>query len=242
VKGLAPFLALFLVAAPTRARADDATDARDVEHASADIHQLAEQAHDHRVATLTLGVVSGAALLPSGIVLASRPSDEVGNILGTGMIVTGSVAMVLGAFELPASNIERMADTFDARREKGMSNAELLRLSYSEWRDEAAAARRTRHFFGGVEAIIGALSTAVGLTMLLASDGLLGLDRDRQYRIGNISLGMGVPFLGVGLRTLLIRSPEEQVWSMTQPGAAQIPRMSGFRVQGGGGATFAWAF
>lgn len=240
MKKLAVTAALLFFAAS--ARADDASDARDVEHASAEIHQLAEESHDHRLAMLVSGAATGAVLVPSGIVLASRSSDQVGNILGTGMIVSGGVALALGVVELRASSIERMADTFDARRKGGGSNADLLRLSYADWRDEAASARRTRHFFGSAETIIGAASTAIGLTLLLANDGLLGMDRSRQYRVGSISTGLGIPFVGVGIRTLFVRSAEERLWSMSAPAAAHVPVVAGFLTHGGGGVSVGYAY
>jgi hypothetical protein len=243
MKKLTVAVALFVLSTTTsRAGADDSSDARDVERAGAEVHQLAGQSRDRRVAMIVDGAATGALLLPSGIVLVLRSSDDVGNILGTGLIVSGSVALALGALELTPSSVERMADTFDARRAAGSSNADLLRLSYAEWRDAAASARRTRSLLGGAETILGAVSIAVGMTMLLANEGLFGFDRNRQYRVGSISMGAGIPFLGVGLRTLFIQSAEERLWSMNAPAAERVPMVSGFMLQGGGGVSLGYAY
>jgi hypothetical protein len=170
------------------------------EEESLELRALAAQSTDHRHAQSLIGLVTGAVLIPTGVVLAARSSDDVGNTLGTGLIVSGSVALLLGALDLLPSNIERMAEEVVPRQ---------------EWGTIAERARGQRLVLGVVETALGVASTAFGVTMLVADEGVFGLSRNRQYRMGSISTGAGVPFMALGLRTLLVRSPEETLWEMS---------------------------
>ncbi len=55
-------------------------------------------------------------------------------------------------------------------------------------------------------------------------------------------MGAGIPFLGVGLRTLLIQSPEERLWTMNAPSAERVPIVTGFMAPGGGGVSIGYAY
>jgi hypothetical protein len=190
---------------------------------SLELHALAAQSTDHRHAQSLIGVVTGAVLIPTGVVLAARPSDDVGNTLGAGLIVSGSVALLLGALDLLPSNIERMADEGVPRK---------------EWGTIAERARGQRLVFGVVETALGLASTAFGVTMLVADEGVFGLSRNRQYRMGSISAGAGVPFMALGLRTLLVRSPEETLWEMSPARPTIAPTV----MRGGAGVSLTMTF
>jgi hypothetical protein len=203
------------------ARADDA-DA-DTTRAGAELHAMAGQAADARAAMGIVGLASGAALFPAGLVLiTTRADDPVGKSLGVGMSATGGAALFLGLLSLRESGIEEERDTFDERRASGMTSAELMRLSLIEWQTAAEASRARRRISGAIETIFGVVSTAAGLTLLLANPGILGMDRNRQYNVGSLLVGPGVPFLSLGIRTLMIRSPQETLWE-TYSGAASAP-------------------
>jgi hypothetical protein len=212
-------------AVPDEARAD-AEDA-DAARASAKLHAIAAQAADGRAAMGIVSLAGGVALLPTGLVLiTTRADDPVAKSLGVGMSATGGAALVLGLLSVRESAIEEMSDTFEERRASGMSNAELMRQSLTEWQTAAEASRVRRRVSGAIEAIFGVISTGAGLTLLLANPGILGMDRNRQYNVGSLLVGPGVPFLSLGIRTLMIRSPQEMFWE-TYSAAAAVPARGG---------------
>jgi hypothetical protein len=138
------------------------------------------------------------------------------------MSATGGVELFLGLLSVRESAVEEARDTFDERRSSGMNNAERMRRSLTEWQTAAEASRARRRISGAIEAIFGVVSTGAGLTLLLANPGIFGMDRDRQYNVGSLLVGPGVPFLSLGIRTLMIRSLQETFWDMYS-GAAAAP-------------------
>ncbi len=209
----ASLLAASLLHSTARAEEPAPTAAR----IEGELHVAAEQARDTRVALGVSGLVAGAALLPAGIGVATR-SGDVPRSIGTGMVTGGGVSLFFAALSLRSSKVEGLAASFDARRAAGVPEAEVIAQTESEWSSAAEDSRASRTRAGIVEIALGVAATGVGLTFLLAPAGIGGMDRNTQYTAGSIVLGPGIPLLGVGVRSLLVASPEEASWKAHQAG------------------------
>jgi hypothetical protein len=137
--------------------------------------------------------------------------------------------------------MERFALSFETRRAAGVSNEELVRCIESDWARLAEASDRRRILGGWISVGLGTALTGAGLTMLLADPGVFGQSRNGQYTTGSFLVGPGVPILGVGIRALIIETPEESSWKAyratkgegARPGLS-VPAVSFAPVRGGG--------
>jgi hypothetical protein len=197
-------------------------DALEVERVDRELALFAARARAARLTLVVTGLVSGAALIPTGAVLSYR-SDAVSQSVGTGMIVAGAVPLALAGLGLRTSRMEQLHAAFAERRAAGGDDAELLRLTESDWSSAAHDAQRSRPIQGGVELGIGVASAVTGLALLLAPAGFAGLDRAHQNEVGSALVGPGIPLTAVGLRTLLVESEEELSWAAHRAGRALGP-------------------
>jgi hypothetical protein len=213
---------LLVVLIPGSARADDeppirppasapaATDA-DVARVEGLVHAAAAEAHKARHAGMLAGLVAGAALVPTGIVLNHR-SDDVAQSIGVGLIVGGAAPAAFSLLLLLPSPAEQFADSYDRRRASGMSGRDLVRATEADWQRLAENSRDRRVRMGHVEMWLGAAATGAGI-YLLVSKPFSGMSRNEQYTIGSLLVGPGIPFVTLGIRSLVQESPEERAWA-----------------------------
>jgi len=171
----------------------------DTTRLAAAIHGGAEEAEARRHATLAAGAVAGAGFVPIGVMLEER-TDPIAHATGIGLIFAGGIPLVFSTLSLPTSSMERFAERFDERRTAGMADDELARRTLDEWRDLAAASRSQRIRLGTGEAVLGLVAAAIGIGLLRHDD---------HVTSGSVLVGAGVPFIQLGLRGLLQRTPEE---------------------------------
>jgi len=174
------------------------------------LHASALEALSARRSIIVTGLVTGAALVPVGIVLWER-SDAVSRSIGSGMTIGGAAPLVFSTLSLFPSSIERLDDTFERRRASGMTSNDLIERTLTDWRDAVDAGRKRRILTGIIEVGLGGAATGVGLGLLLVHP-LKGYDRNQQYMLGSLLLGPGVPILTLGIRSLLQQSIVECAW------------------------------
>jgi len=209
---------------------------------------FAEQAKAQRTALKITGTLSGAALLPAGIVLAQR-SDPFAHSSGIGMEIGGAVTLALTLTAWIPSDMERVRGEFESRRASGVETGTLLRDMETRWERAAEAGHTRRIVIGIVDLSLGVAATGAGLFFLL-SDPVAKLDRNDQYTLGNSLVGPGVPLMANGIRMLVQDSIEETSWRAYQatkpiPQGSQNTGFSGFGVaplRGGAAAVATYTF
>ena len=234
-----PLLVALLAAAPARAEEPPGPDL-DLARASALLVQGAENGLDRRLASLVVGGATGAVLIPVGTTLALR-SGDVPHTIGNALLASAGGALFSAALAIPSSRSEQLRAAFQTRRNAGLSASELLRQTETEWSAAAEAGASRRAFWGAFETVAGGVFIAAGTTLMLAPQ-IGSLPRTRQYNIGAICLGTGVPFLGFGVHSLFVRSPEESSWAAYRAGRSDAPRVTvnlGIGPVGGGPGLFA---
>jgi hypothetical protein len=97
-------------------------------------------------------------------------------------------------------------------RPANLESKATIREIETEWRLAAESSRRKRGYVGTTLLIVGGVSLATGLTLLLASEGILGMSRKTQYTWGGVMMGIGVPVTTISVRFLLEWSLEETSW------------------------------
>jgi hypothetical protein len=162
------------------------------------------------VATALTGLGVGSALVPSGIVLLGR-TDGVSRALAIGMIIGGSAQLASVAIVFIPTRMDEIRDDFRSRQANLDSKATIREVE-NEWRLAAEASPSRRAYVGTSLLIVGTLSLATGLTLLLAPEGILGMSRKTQYTWGGVMMGVGVPLTTVSARLLLEWSLEETSW------------------------------
>jgi hypothetical protein len=193
----------------------------DLARASALLDLGASDARDRRVASIAVGAATGVVLVPTGTALVLR-SDDVSRTVGTSLLAGGGGALFIGILALPESRSEHLRAAFLDRRASGLAASELLRRTEAEWSAAATASAARRSFLGKLETVVAGIAIAGGATLLLAPP-VGGLSRDRQYNLGATCLGVGVPFLSLGVHSLLVRTPEEQSWAAYRAGRSDAP-------------------
>lgn len=173
----------------------------DTARLAAAVHGAAEEAEARRDANLAAGAIAGAGLVPIGVALEQR-DDALAHATGIGLVFAGGIPLAFSALSLRASSIELFAARFAERRAAGMADDALARITLDEWRVLAAASRSQRLRLGTVEALLGLAATAVGIGLLRPAD---------HVTAGSVLVGAGVPFIQLGVRGLLQRTPEE-IW------------------------------
>jgi hypothetical protein len=212
--------AIFILASATPASAADEPKAKplgkpqsvnvDLKRLGAELDLFADEANRRRLATALTGLGIGAALVPSGIVLLGR-TDGIARSLVIGMIVGGSAQIVSVPLQLIPTRMDDLRDAYRSRY-KDLDSKITVRALEDEWRLAAESSRRKRTYVGASLLSVGATNLALGLTLLLAPEGVLGMSRKTQYTMGGVMLGVGVPTTTIGVRFLLEWSLEETSW------------------------------
>ncbi len=221
VRALRPVLAVALVAAIAVAakRRAAAADGPTGKSQSVDVDQTrlgkeldlyAAEANRTRLATALTGLGVGAALVPSGIVLLGR-TDGISRALVIGMVVGGSAQLASVPLVLLPTRMDEIRDTF-RRRPANLESKATVREIENEWRLAAEASRHKRTYVGTTMLIVGTLSLATGLSLLLAPEGIWGMSRKTQYTWGGVMMGVGTPVTTISVRFLLEWSLEETSW------------------------------
>jgi hypothetical protein len=183
----------------------------DLRRLDAELDLFAAQERRTRVATAVTGLSIGSALVPVGIVLVGR-TDGVSQALVIGMIVGGSAQLLAVPLAFIPSKMDDMRVRLHARIVANADREATVRAIELEWREAAGAARSKRTYVGTTMAIVGSLTLSVGLSFLLAKEGVLGMSRKTQYTVGGVMMGVGILVTTIGVRFLLEWSPEETAW------------------------------
>jgi hypothetical protein len=170
----------------------------------------AERSRHTRRSIITTSVVTGAALLATGIILNDR-QDEVSRSIGVGLIAGGAAPPLFSAMLLRPSGIETVSADYDALLSSGADAAYIRRAIEDEWRQAAESGHRKRIIAGGVETALGGALTAAGTYLLLAKP-VWGMSRNGQYEVASVLVGPGVPIFSLGARSLSVDSLEETSW------------------------------
>ena len=170
----------------------------------------AERSRNTRRSVIATSVVTGAALLSTGIVLAKR-EDKVSQSIGVGLIAGGAAPLLFSALLLRPSGIETVSADYDALSSSGADAAYIRRVIEGEWRHAAESGHRKRIIAGGVETALGGALTAAGTYLLLANP-VWGMSRNGQYEVASFLVGPGVPIFSLGVRSLSVDSLEETSW------------------------------
>jgi hypothetical protein len=178
-----------------------------------------EEARQSRVANgLTLGLLGTTALVP-GILLASS-QDQEKQFIGVGFVAAGSAQLLPVPLTLLQTPIERIDDHLAEGMAQGESPRTLIPRLEGELAEAAARKWTTRRYVGGTLATLGAIGLGVGTSLLLANPN----DRHDQNLWGALSTGLGAPLFTIGMRFLLVRSPEESAWADYQAARAGVGR------------------
>jgi hypothetical protein len=222
-------------AAPASAVPPTESEATDLARMGAQLDLFADQASSRRTATLLTSLVVGAAFIPSGVYLVTRPDAESRGV-GTGLIVTGGIMALLPlALTLPSTKVESLRRDFRARQAAGRQGSETLHSIEDEWRAAAASSRTSRWVGGAIRLVLGAGFLATGTVFLVAKPGIAGLSQSDQLSLGAGLLGPVIPFATVGFRSLFEPSLEEMSWQsyeQTRP-PARAPSVGFAPTRGG---------
>lgn len=198
----------------------------DLRRLDAELDLFAAQERRTRVATAVTGLSIGSALVPTGIVLVGR-TDGVSQALVIGMIVGGSAQLLAVPLAFIPSKMDDMRVRLHERIVANADREATVRAIEIEWRAAAGAARSKRKYAGTTMAIVGSLSLSLGLTFLLAPQGVLGMSRKTQYTVGGVIMGVGIPVTTIGVRFLLEWSPEETAWEAYRAMKADVASPTG---------------
>lgn len=152
----------------------------------------AERSRATRLSFVATSVVTGAAMLATGIVL-NRRSDDVSQSVGIGLIAGGAAPLLFSALLLRPSPIEMISANFEAASNGGQNPADLRRATEDEWMRAADSGHRKRIVAGTVEVALGAALSAAGTYLLLAKAGVGSMTRNGQYEVASFLIGPGVP-------------------------------------------------
>jgi hypothetical protein len=209
----------------------------------------AEQGRRERVVTNVTTLVAGAALVPTGLLLAYR-HEPLAKSLGVGMTLGGSIPLAFLFATILPSRMERLRDDFDARRAAGVPDSELVPLLEAKWADAARGGHNRRVVVGIIDLSLGAAALGAG-TYFLLSNPVGKMDRNDQYTLGYALAGTGLPLTAFGVRSLVQKSLEETSWdahraahrgsrsagaTLTAPSVAVVP------LPGGAGAFASFSF
>jgi len=193
------------------ARADDSDATDRMVRLERVLDSFASDARNARLsAALAQGAVSTATLVP-GVLLASRNDSDL-QLLSIGFIVAGAIQLATAPLFLISSPLERIRSRFLEGVASGENSKALADRIEAELREAAARKRATRPYFGGTSLLLGAASFATGMTFLFVQPGVAGMGRQTQHIWGAALVGVGTPFVQMGIRSLLQRSPEEAAW------------------------------
>lgn len=218
----------------------------DLKRLGTELDLYAAQSNRRRLASALIGLSVGSVLVPSGLVLLGR-SDGISRALVIGMVVGGSAQLVSVPLQLVPTRMDEIRDKFIERPANVESKA-TIRAIEKEWREAAESGRRRRKLAGTSMLILGSANLAVGLTLLLAPEGVLAMSRKTQYIWGGVTMGFGVPVITISVRFLLEWSLEETSWEAyrtmksdaTSLGRLRLPLPSlGFTPIPGGAVGFA---
>lgn len=200
----------------------------DLQRLGSELELYAAEANRTRLASALIGLGVGSALVPSGIVLLGR-TDGVSRALVIGMIVGGSAQLLSVPLLFIPTRMDELRDKFMGRPADVESKA-TIRAIEEEWRRAAEASRARRALVGTTMLIVGGVSLASGLTLLLAPEGFLGMSRKTQYTVGGVMMGVGVPVITIAVRFLLEWSLEETSWEAYRTMKSDANRLARLRL------------
>ncbi len=212
----ASFAGVVVLAAAVQASAADASKGQpqsvdvDQTRLGKELDLYAAEANRTRLATALTGLGVGAALVPSGLVLLGR-TDGISRALVIGMVVGGSAQLASVPLLLIPTRMDEIRNDFMSRPASQESKASVRQIE-NEWRLAAEASQHKRAYLGTTLLIVGTLSLATGLSLLLAPEGILGMSRKTQYTWGGVMMGVGVPITTISVKFLLEWSLEETSW------------------------------
>ena len=163
--------------------------------------------------TRALGeALEGAVLLPTGIILATRSDPEL-ELVGVGLIVTGSVALLDSSSLLAPGPMERLRAHHRRRKAHG-ADATAVVETEDEWEYEADRQRRYRPFWAVMNLAFGGVCLTLGTFSLLAQP-VFGLSRHVQTTWGSVLVPLGLRAAWDGV-SLLGPTDLEQAWEIYQ--------------------------
>src|SRR3984957_6202739 len=218
----------------------------DIEHLATELDFFTAEARRARVAEALTGLAIGSVIVPSGLILLHR-TDGISEALVIGLIVGGSAQVVTAPFGFLPTRMEQVRDDLRDRRWKQPDSKDTVRAIEDEWRDAAAASRKRRKIVGTTMLAIGAASLSTGLTFLLASSNVRGMNRSTQYTVGGVLTGSGIQLTSQAVRFLFEWTAEETSWESYRnmkedaPALRAAPRSTSVSVSPtrGGPVTFA---
>lgn len=184
---------------------------------------FAGRSRDTRLSIVATSLLTGAAMVATGIILDGR-SDDVSKSVGVGLIAGGAAPLLFSAFLLRPSAIEKVNRDFEALSGTGESPEVVQRTLDEEWMRAATKSHSQRRVAGTVEVALGGALTVAGTYLLLARAGVAGMSRNEQYQWGSFLVGPGVPIFTLGVRSLLVDSLEEISWQTHDAGSQASPR------------------
>jgi hypothetical protein len=200
------------LAACGQARADDSDATDRLVRLERVLGSFASDARKARLsAALAQGTVSTATLVPG--VLLDRRNDSDLQLLGVGFIVAGSIQLAMTPLFLIPSPLERIRTRLLEGIASSESSAALADRIEADLREAAKHKSATRPYSGGTSLLLGAASFATGMTFLFTQPGVAGMGSRTQHIWGAALVGVGAPFVQMGIRSLLQRSAEEAAWS-----------------------------
>jgi hypothetical protein len=252
------FLALLTLAVLTSvARADPApagapqasSDAVDLARMDAELQYFAREARLERTFAGSVSLGFAAALVPTGVVVATRGDNE-SHLVAGGLIAGGATPLLPAFFTLFPSKVEGLEKDFQARQAAGRPASETLAAMERAWFIAAERNRANRIHVGIAGLALGGAALGTSLVFLLAKPGLGGISETGQYAVGSALLGAGVSITTLSLRSLLLPSVEETSWEAYQrakvgspPRAAWVlPSVSVAPTRGGGVAVLGASF
>jgi hypothetical protein len=231
------------------AQAEDAAQSLSARRAALErvLDTFATDAQNARISEAVVQTTLGVVTLVPGIVLATRHDSEL-RFIGTGFVVAGSVQLLTVPLLFIPSKIERLHTHLLDGPVHGESDAQFVAALETDLREEARHARAARPYVASTFTLLGVGALATGLTFLLAPPGIAGMRSNTQYQWGAVLTGVGAPYLMIGLRTFLRRTPEEFAWdlyrelSAGQTPAKPSPALSLVPTRGGAAAGLGLAF
>jgi hypothetical protein len=199
---------------PRTARADGAQQPGDVDEAGLEraLDFFASDQHRARVRAGWAEVAEAAVVLPPGILLTTRSDAEL-QLVGVGLIVTGSQALLDAPNSLLPGFMERVR-AHHARRRATQAAGAAFYATREEWAEEVVREHRLRPFWGVMNLAAGGVFLATGMILLLAKPGILGLGRQTQYTLGSVLVPIGLRGAWDGLCLLTSESYEQRAWNI----------------------------
>jgi|HubBroStandDraft_5_1064220.scaffolds.fasta_scaffold24309_2 hypothetical protein len=196
----------------------------DLKRLATELDFFTAEARRARVAEALTGLGIGSIIVPSGLILLHR-TDGISQALVIGLLIGGSAQVVTAPFGFLPTRMDEIRDDLKDRRWKEPDSKDTVRAVEDEWRDAAAASRKRRKIVGTTMLAIGTASLATGLTFLLTSSNVLGMNRSTQYTLGGVLTGSGIQLTSQAVRFLFEWTAEETSWESYRNMKADAPAL-----------------